>query len=204
MQGLPESRPRRSPLLEQCRQLMRTKHMSIRTEESYLRWIEQFLLFHKEARGAWVHPSEMGGEQISQFLTALAVKRKVSASTQNQAFSALLFLYKQVLKQEVTIDAVRARRPERVPVVLSVDEVRRVLAELPPGPIALIGGLAYGAGMRLMECCRLRVKDEIETRHPARKSDAFRPKFTHFRGYNRTNPYLRDDRGGPDETAAIS
>jgi integron integrase len=138
---------------------MRAKHMSIRTEEAYLRWIEQFLRFHQELRGAWVHPADMSGAEINQFLTHLAVERKVSASTQNQALAAVLFLFKQVLNKDVQIDAVRAKRPERLPVVLSVDEVRRVLAALPQGPIGLIGGLAYGAGMRLMECCRLRVKD---------------------------------------------
>lgn len=153
------SRPQKSPLLEQARQLMRTKHMSIRTEEAYLRWIDQFLRFHKQARGTWVHPAEMSDAEINQFLTHLAVERKVAASTQNQAFSALLFLYKQVLRRDIKVDAVRAKKPERVPVVLSMDEVRRVLDELPPGPVWLIGGLAYGAGMRLMECCRLRVKD---------------------------------------------
>jgi integrase len=153
------SRPQKSPLLEQTRQLMRTRHMSIRTEEAYLRWIEQFLRFHEQRRGQWVHPAEMSDAEINQFLTHLAVERQVAASTQNQAFSALLFLYTQVLRKEIHVDAVRAKRPERVPVVLSVDEVRRVLAELPAGPLGLIGGLAYGAGMRLMECCRLRVKD---------------------------------------------
>lgn len=153
------SLPHKSPLLEQARQLMRARHMSIRTEEAYLRWIEQFLRFQKSLRGAWVHPAELSDVEINQFLTHLAVERKVSASTQNQALSALLFLYKQVLKKDMKIDAVRAQRPERLPVVLSVDEVRRVLDELPAGPAWLIGGLAYGAGMRLMECCRVRVKD---------------------------------------------
>ncbi|MDA1050090.1 MAG: site-specific integrase [Planctomycetota bacterium] len=95
----------------------RAKHMSIRTEEAYLRWIEQFLRFHKQADGGWVHAAEMADAEINRFLTHLAVERKVSASTQNQAFSALLFLYKQVLKKEVKIDAVRAKQPERVPVV---------------------------------------------------------------------------------------
>ena len=153
------SRPQKSPLMEEARQLMRMRHMSIRTEEAYLRWIEKFLRFHRQQRGRWVHPAEMADREINQFLTHLAVERKVAASTQNQAFSALLFLYTQVLKKEIKVDAVRARTPERVPVVLSVDEVRRVLNELPPGPLSLIGGLAYGAGMRLMECCRLRVRD---------------------------------------------
>lgn len=153
------SRPQKSPLMEEARQLMRMRHMSIRTEEAYLRWIEKFLRFHRQQRGRWVHPAEMADREINQFLTHLAIERKVVASTQNQAFSALLFLYTQVLKKEIKVDAVRARTPERVPVVLSVDEVRRVLNELPPGPLSLIGGLACGAGMRLMECCRLRVRD---------------------------------------------
>ena len=138
---------------------MRLRHMSIRTEDSYLRWIEQFLQFHKKARGYWVHPAEMGDEDVNRFLTSLAVERNVAASTQNQAFSALLYLYTQVLEKKIKIDAARARRPERVPVVLSTDEVRRLLAELPEGPLRTIGGLGYGSGMRLMECCRLRVKD---------------------------------------------
>ena len=159
MQELNTSRPQKSPLLEQTRQLMRTRHMSIRTEEAYLRWIEQFLRFYKQDCGAWVHPAEMSDAEINQFLMHLAVERKVAASTHNQAFSAILFLYKQVLKREIKVDAVRAKKPERMPVVLSMDEVRRVLDKLPPGPVWLIGGLAYGAGMRLMECCRLRVKE---------------------------------------------
>jgi hypothetical protein len=98
---------------------MRAKHTSIRAEETYLRWMEQFLRFHQELRGAWVHPGDMGDAQINQFLTYLAVERKVSASTQNQAFSALLFLYKQVLKKQIKIDAVRATRPHFVPVDLT-------------------------------------------------------------------------------------
>ena len=101
----------------------------------------------------------MGDEDVNRFLTSLAVERNVAASTQNQAFSALLYLYTQVLEKKIKIDAARARRPERVPVVLSTDEVRRLLAELPEGPLRTIGGLWYGSGMRLMECCRLRVKD---------------------------------------------
>lgn len=153
------SAARKSPLLEETRRLLRARHMSIRTEESYLRWIEKFLRFHFAQQGKWIHPAEMGDLEINQFLTHLAVEKRVSASTQNQAFSALLFLYKQVLQREIKIDAIRAKKPERMPVVLSIDEVRRVLAELPLGPLRLIGGLAYGAGLRLMECCRLRVKD---------------------------------------------
>ncbi|MCA9204475.1 MAG: integron integrase [Planctomycetales bacterium] len=153
------SRPQKSALLEQTRQLMRLRHMSIRTEEAYLRWIERFLRYEKEREGEWRHPRAMGSGEINRFLTHLAVERRVSASTQNQAFSALLFLFREVLEMEVAIDAVRAKKPERLPVVLSIDEVRRLMVELPQGPLRLMGGLMYGAGLRLMECCRLRVKD---------------------------------------------
>ena len=153
------ARAPKSSLLDQTQRLIRAKHMSIRTERSYLNWIERFLRFHRERRGEWVHPSELSDADINAFLSHLAVEGNVAASTQNQALSAILFLFKKVLRRDVTIDAVRAQRPERVPVVLSVEEVRQVLAQLPAGPMELIGGLAYGAGLRLMECCRLRVKD---------------------------------------------
>jgi site-specific recombinase XerD len=133
--------------------------MSIRTEEAYCQWIERFLRFHKEQAGQWRHPAEMGSDEINVFLTHLAVDGKVAASTQNQALSALLFLYTKVLKLQTTIDAVRAKRPERLPVVLSVEEVRRLLAAIPVGPVRLMAGLMYGAGLRVMECCRLRMKD---------------------------------------------
>lgn len=153
------SLPRKSPLLEKTRQAMRARHMSIRTEEAYLRWIEEFLRFHRDKAGKWVHPSEMGGLEISDYLTHLAVQRRVAASTQNQAFSALLFLYTRVLKIEIRVDAVRAQQPERLPVVLSIDEVRRILDQISDPAVALMAGLMYGAGLRLMEACRLRVKD---------------------------------------------
>ena len=153
------SQPRKSPLLEQTRQLMRARHMSIRTEEAYLRWIEEFLRFHRDKCGKWVHPAEMGNAEINAYLTYLAVTRKVAASTQNQALSALLFLYTQVLELQVQFDAVRAQRPERLPVVLSIDEVRRLLSCLTDPTIWVMAGLMYGAGLRLMECCRIRLKD---------------------------------------------
>ena len=153
------SRPQRSALLEQARQLMRTRHMSIRTERAYLAWIEKFLRFHRDQKGAWVHPNEMGNDEINTYLTHLAVQHNVAASTQNQALSALLFLFRDILKLDFQLDAVRAKRPERVPVVLSIDEVRHVLEQLPAGRMRLLGSLMYGTGMRLMECCRLRVKD---------------------------------------------
>jgi len=148
-----------SPLLQEVRQLTRTLRMSIRTEEAYVQWIEQFLRFQRDRQGARRHPREMGSGEVNEFLTYLAVERKAAASTQNQASSALLFLYRRVLQRNVAVDAVRAKRPARLPVVLSVEDVRRVLAEVPVGPMRLMAGLMYGAGLRLMEACRLRVKD---------------------------------------------
>lgn len=154
-----DSKMGKPSLLQQVRNLTRVRHMSIRTEEAYCQWIEGFLRFHKERAGAWRHPAEMSGDEVSEYLTHLAVERQVAASTQNQALSALLFLYTQVLELEFKVDAVRAKQPVRMPVVLSVDEVRRVLAEVPQGPVRLLAGLMYGAGLRVMEACRLRVKD---------------------------------------------
>jgi integron integrase len=149
----------KSPLMEQVRGIIRLRHMSIRTEEAYVRWITDFLRFIKQQAGQWRHPRLLGNEDVSEYLTYLAVERQVAASTQNQAFSAILFLYREVLQLEIRLDAVRAKRPERLPVVLSVAEVRRVLNKVPEGPFQLMAGLMYGAGMRLMEVCRLRVKD---------------------------------------------
>jgi integron integrase len=146
-------------LIDQVRALLRLRHMSIRTEEAYVRWIVEFLTFHRDQHGKWVHPAEMGNPEINEFLTMLAVKRKVAASTQNQALSAILFLYKQILKTEITIDAVRAKMPQRLPVVLSIEEVKRVLCAVPEGPYRTMAGLMYGSGLRLMEVCRLRLKD---------------------------------------------
>ena len=148
-----------SPLLEEVRNVLRLRHMSIRTEEAYVRWITEFLRFIKQQTGEWRHPRLLGNLEVNEYLTYLAVERKVAASTQNQAFSALLFLYREVLQVDVKLDAVRAKRPERLPVVLSVDEVRRVLNGIPEGPFRLMAGLMYGSGLRLMEVCRLRVKD---------------------------------------------
>ena len=146
-------------LINQVRGELRLRHMSIRTEEAYVRWIVEFLRFHRNLNGDWVHPAEMGNREINQFLTMLAVDRKVAASTQNQALSAILFLYKQILKTELQIDAARAKRPERLPMVLSIDDVRRLLCAIPEGPYRTMAGLMYGSGMRLMEICRLRMKD---------------------------------------------
>src|SRR5438094_1298706 len=154
---LPESsavdKPKR--LLERVRDVIRVKQYSWRTERTYCDWIERFIRFHRMR-----HPSEMGAAEVSEFLTHLARDGNVSASTQNQALSALLFLYKQVLKEEIgwLEDVQRAKKPTRLPVVLTHDEVHSVFAHLHGTP-RLMAGLLYGSGLRLMECVRLRVKD---------------------------------------------
>ncbi len=142
-------------LLDQVRQQIRLRNYSIRTERVYAEWIKRFIRFH-----AYRHPAEMGAAEIEAYLTHLAVKRDVSASTQNQALAALLFLYKEVLKQELPWldNVVRAKRPQHMPVVLTRDEVQRVLARLSGVPW-LVASLLYGAGLRLTEALRLRVKD---------------------------------------------
>jgi integron integrase len=144
-----------SQLLNQTRNLIRLRHYSIRTEEAYLRWIKEFILFHNKR-----HPAEMAEAEVTQFLSHLATDRNVAASTQNQALSALLFLYRDVLKQPLDwLDQVeRAKKPSRLPVVLTRQEVHSVLLHL-EGTRWLIASLLYGAGLRLMECLRLRVKD---------------------------------------------
>ncbi len=149
------------PFLERCRQKVRLKHYSLRTEQAYLDWIKRFILFHGKR-----HPAELGAPEVEVFLTHLAVDRGVSASTQNQAKSALLFMYKVVLGTELPwLDHVeRAKTPQRLPVVLTQDEVAAVLKRL-EGVHQLIGRLLYGTGMRLMEGMRLRVKDVEFTRH---------------------------------------
>lgn len=141
-------------LLDQVRYKIRLKHYSIRTEQAYVDWIRRFILFHKKR-----HPKEMGEPEIEAFLTHLAVDRKVASSTQNQAFSALLFLYREVLGVELALlNATRSKKPQRLPVVLTQSEVQAVLARL-DGIHHLMASLLYGAGLRLMECIRLRVKD---------------------------------------------
>jgi integron integrase len=142
-------------LLDRVCDVARVKHYSLRTERTYCDWIERFIRFHHLR-----HPSEMGAEEVSEFLTHLARDGNVSGSTQNQALSALLFLYKQVLKQEIgwLEDVERAKRPMRQPVVLTRDEIHQLFAHLHGTP-RLMAGLLYGSGLRLMECVRLRVKD---------------------------------------------
>jgi len=145
----------KSPFLERIREAIRVRHYSIRTERTYIEWARRFILFHGKR-----HPEQMGEAEVAAFLTHLAVDRNVAASTQNQALNALVFVYKHVLDRPLgdISDAVRAKRPARLPVVLSQDEVRRLLAEL-RGAQWLIACLQYGSGLRLMESIRLRVKD---------------------------------------------
>lgn len=148
-------------LLDRVRHVIRAKHYSRRTESAYVDWIRRFILFHRKR-----HPSEMGATEISAFLTWLATSRRVSASTQNQALSAVLFLYRDVLHIEIgPVEHVpRARMPVRVPVVLSRDEVARIMKHL-DGVTWIIVALLYGAGLRLHECLELRVKDiDLEQR----------------------------------------
>lgn len=142
-------------LLDQVRGKIRLKHYSLRTEQTYVDWIKRFILFHGKR-----HPKEMGAAEVEAFLTHLAVAGKVAASTQNQAKSALLFLYKEVLGSELPwLDNVeRAKTPKRLPVVLTRDEVQAVLSRL-EGTHWLIVSLLYGSGLRIMEGVRLRVKD---------------------------------------------
>ncbi|HEY2710935.1 MAG TPA: integron integrase [Chthoniobacterales bacterium] len=145
----------RPKLLDRVRWHLRVKHYSIRTEQAYIDWIRRYICFHAKR-----HPNEMGEEEIARFLTHLAVEKHVAASTQNQALSALLFLYQQVLERKLDfIDKIeRVKRPAKVPVVLTRAEARAVLDHL-QGHNRLMAELLYGAGLRLMECVRLRIKD---------------------------------------------
>lgn len=150
-----ENTPTPPKLLDLLRERIRVKHYSIRTETQYVQWVKRFILFHGKR-----HPRELGAPEVEKFLTDLAVAGKVSSSTQNQALSAILFLYRDVLG--ITLpwldEVVRAKRPQRLPVVLTRNEVRAILDRM-TGVYALMGTLLYGTGMRLMECVRLRVKD---------------------------------------------
>ncbi|MGB7924401.1 MAG: integron integrase [Pyrinomonadaceae bacterium] len=142
-------------LLDRVRDQIRLKHYSIRTEEAYVQSIKRFILYHRKR-----HPEQMGADEIRQYLSHLATDGHVSASTQNQALSAILFLYREVLGIDLPfIDGIeRAKSPVRVPVVLTRDETSRVLSQL-SGVYKLMACLLYGSGLRLMECVRLRVKD---------------------------------------------
>jgi len=142
-------------LLDRVRIALRTKHYSLRTEEAYVGWIRRFILFHGKR-----HPSEMGEPEINSFLSNLAVREHVAASTQNQALCALLFLYRHVLQKPFPDleRLIRAKKPIRLPTVMTRDEVRRVLNRM-NGTNRVVVTLLYGSGMRLLECLRLRVKD---------------------------------------------
>jgi integron integrase len=143
------------PILDHARLVLRRKHYALRTEVTYLSWIRRFIVFHNRR-----YPGDLGASDVAAFLTHLAVEGRVAAATQNQALNALLFLYKFVLDRplEQTIDAVRARRPRRLPTVLSRDEVVHLIA-CTSTPHRLMVRLLYGSGLRLSECVRLRVKD---------------------------------------------
>jgi integrase len=147
--------PPRPRLLDRVREAIRTRHYSRRTEKAYVDWINRYIFFHGKR-----HPMEMGAGEVTTFLTALAVQGKVAASTQNQALSALLFLYRAVLGVQLPwLDGlVRARPPQHLPVVLTREEVRTVLSRLDGVP-RLMAIILYGAGLRLLECCRLRIQD---------------------------------------------
>lgn len=142
-------------LLDEVRSRLRVRHYSLRTEQAYIGWIRRFI--HANGKR---HPRDLGGREVEAFLTRLATRDNVAAGTQNQALSALLFLYREVLQQDLPwmSDVVRARRPRRLPVVLTRDEVHQLLGQL-QGREWLMASLLYGSGMRLMECLRLRVKD---------------------------------------------
>lgn len=142
-------------LIDRVRARLRMKHMSRRTEQAYVHWMRRFFRYH-DGR----HPRDLGADEVTAFLSSLAVEGKVSASTQNQALAALLFLYKQVLGLDMPWfnDLVRAKRPRRLPEVLTRHEVGALL-ETMEGTPRLMASVMYGGGLRLLECCRLRVKD---------------------------------------------
>jgi len=143
-----------SPFLESIRHVMRTKHYSIQTEKTYLLWIKRFILFNQKR-----HPKDLGEQEVTQFLTHLAVNRKVTSSTQNLALCAIVFMYKHILERELTLlpDAVRARAPTRVPTVLSHKEALSIIGLMTP-QYQLMFSLLYGSGLRKAELLKLRVK----------------------------------------------
>jgi integron integrase len=147
--------PAQPKLLDRVRHAIRTRHYSPRTEEAYVHWIRRYIFFHKVR-----HPADMGKQELNAFLSHLAVKEHVSASTQTQALSALVFLYRHVLERDIGLleGVVRAKRPGRVPVVLTRGEVRQLLTHL-DDVVLLVCTLLYGSGLRLLECLHMRVKD---------------------------------------------
>jgi len=165
-------------LLDQVRERIRLKHYSIRTEQAYVAWIKRFILFHHKR-----HPRDMGRREIEAFLSHLAVVRKVSSSTQNQAFNALLFLYNHVLNKSLDdgINAIRAKRSTRLPEVMTHEEALKLIERL-AGTHRLMAQLLYGSGLRLMECVRLRVKDV---------------------DFNRNHIVVRDGKGSKDRVTVL-
>lgn len=165
-------------LLDQARERLRVKHYSIRTEQQYVQWARRFILFHDKR-----HPRELGAAEVEAFLTHLAVEGNVAAATQNQALSALLFLYREVLEINLPWldNVVRAKRPARLPVVLTRQEVTAVLDRM-SGTYGLLARLLYGTGMRLMEVIRLRVKDV---------------------DFSRAEIVVRDGKGGKDRVTML-
>lgn len=157
----PTADSRRPKLLDQVRAAIRARHYSPRTERAYVAWIRRFIVASDKR-----HPAVLGVTEITTFLTSLAVDRHVAPSTQNQALSAILFLYREVLALELPWleNVVRAKRPHHLPVVLSRAEVRAILEKMTGTP-AVMSGLLYGSGLRLLECCRLRVQDVDFVRH---------------------------------------
>ena len=152
-----EQKPKK--LLVQVSDRLRVKHYSIRTEQAYTNWIKRFIVFNKTLQGEFRHPDEMGAAEVQAFLTHLAVDKNVAASTQNQALSALLFLYREVLDIELApVDVVWAQKPKRLPTVLTREQARAIIAAL-SGDSQLVTRLLYGSGLRLLEALRLRVKD---------------------------------------------
>lgn len=168
----------KSPFLQSVANAVRTKNYSIRTEQVYVSWAHRFILFHGKK-----HPRDMGEPEVRAFLTDLAVNSDVAASTQNQAFNALIFLYATVIGKPLgdISGSVRAKRPARIPVVLTHNEVRAVLREL-DGVHWLAACLLYGSGLRLMECMRLRVKDV---------------------DFERRALFIRDGKGGKDRVVTL-
>ena len=155
MQTKPTSSPTGKKLLEQVSDAIRLKHYSSRTEKTYTDWIRRFILFHDKR-----HPKDMGAPEIQSFLTHLATQRHLSASTQNQALSAVLFLYRHVLQKDIDLpsDLIRAEKSETLPVVLTHQEAMSIINQM-TGVSQLMTKILYGSGLRLMECLRLRVKD---------------------------------------------
>jgi integron integrase len=150
-----QAEPPKPQLLDQVRNTLRRKHHSIRTEQSYIDWIKRFIYFHDKQ-----HPRNLSEHHVTEFLNFLAVQKRVASSTQNQALCALVFLYREVIKKDLAQfeGLVHAKRPARLPVVFTHDEIRTILLQL-DGVTWIMGKLLYGAGLRVMECVRLRVKD---------------------------------------------